>query len=357
MPEKAVHTSPKIKELNQRLESNPRSRVFMELAKEHQAAGELSEAVTVCLKGLEAHPRYHSARVLLGKLLLLMERFEEAIPELQKVTAEAPENVLARRLLGEALAGAGHRDEALACFHELLRLHPEDPEAQGRLEELTRGSEEGGQTAGLPEETLQGEPGVETLEVTPDPGEAEEPDWEEMPAAEASEIYVPPTAALHPSELEKVEAQEPDAWEEPAPEAEPAPVPEPEPEPEPEPAPEPEAAPEAEPEPVPEPAPALEAEPEPALEPAPEPAPGGEHAALPTPTLAELYEEQGMPEKAAEVCEKILEGDPDNSDVRERLLRLRGGAPAGTAAARLKIRALESWLERLRRVHDAQSRP
>jgi tetratricopeptide (TPR) repeat protein len=80
-------------------------------------------------------------------------------------------------------------------------------------------------------------------------------------------------------------------------------------------------------------------------------------SALPTPTLAELYLEQGMPGKALSIYEKILEGDPGNSEIRRRLMGLRGGQAASESPSGRKIRALQGWLELLKRNHDAQSRP
>jgi hypothetical protein len=88
-----------------------------------------------------------------------------------------------------------------------------------------------------------------------------------------------------------------------------------------------------------------------------EPAPVDAADALPTPTLAELYVEQGMTAEAVRVYERLLMGDPENDELRERLSALRGEVPAEPVAARRKIEALQGWLERIRRSRDAQSRP
>ena len=85
-----------------------------------------------------------------------------------------------------------------------------------------------------------------------------------------------------------------------------------------------------------------------------EEAPGEKGGSLPTPTLAELYIQQGMPEKAAEVYEKLLEDDPDNKEIRERLSALGREAVAPKSPARRKIQALQGWLKRIKRNHDAQ---
>jgi hypothetical protein len=86
------------------------------------------------------------------------------------------------------------------------------------------------------------------------------------------------------------------------------------------------------------------------------PGPAAAAEALPTPTLAELYMEQGLPSEAEKVYVKLLEGDPDNAEIREKLARLRGDAPCGAGSARARIRALEDWLATIRRARDAQGR-
>src|SRR5437867_2654728 len=105
MADKAATLSPRISDLSKRLQREPSSRVFLELAREYHASGNLEEAVRVCRDGLQRHPSYHSARVLLGRSLIDLRRFAEARPEMEKVVQQAPDNLLARRLLGEAQAG------------------------------------------------------------------------------------------------------------------------------------------------------------------------------------------------------------------------------------------------------------
>jgi hypothetical protein len=83
--------------------------------------------------------------------------------------------------------------------------------------------------------------------------------------------------------------------------------------------------------------------------------------AFSTVTLAELYENQGYPEKAVEVYQRILLKDPENSSVREKvsqlLMRMAGEAPEGPAvrpediqkAMRQKrVMHLKNWLRRMR---------
>lgn len=79
--------------------------------------------------------------------------------------------------------------------------------------------------------------------------------------------------------------------------------------------------------------------------------------ALPTPTLAELYRSQGMPEKALEIYEQVLAGDSGNEEIQERVRLLRQAlAPPEESLDRKKIRVLRRWLGAIRRAGNAQDR-
>ena len=75
---------------------------------------------------------------------------------------------------------------------------------------------------------------------------------------------------------------------------------------------------------------------------------------LATPTLAEIYLQQGLKQKAIEVYREILKGDPENTEALGRLSELEGKpapAPAPDPAAILvarKVEALSGWLAAIR---------
>jgi len=89
-------------------------------------------------------------------------------------------------------------------------------------------------------------------------------------------------------------------------------------------------------------------------------APGGgqghetalEPGVLATPTLAELYLQQGLPVKAASVYREILRGDPGNAEAVARLSEIEGPPPAPAdpraSLRRRKVQVLEHWLAVLR---------
>src|SRR6266704_618361 len=92
---------PRIDDLRRRIQKDPASIAFAQLAEEHRRAGQLQEAVDVCRAGLAIHPGYLSARVTLGRALLELNQLSEAQVELEVVLKSAPENLAARRGLAE----------------------------------------------------------------------------------------------------------------------------------------------------------------------------------------------------------------------------------------------------------------
>ena len=82
-----------IDDLRRRVERDPASIAFAQLAEEYRRAGQLEEAVQTCRAGLSTHPEYVSARVTLGRALLALGRLHDAEIELGRAVGEAPESV------------------------------------------------------------------------------------------------------------------------------------------------------------------------------------------------------------------------------------------------------------------------
>ena len=128
--------NPRIDELRKRLEKEPGSRLFAQLAEELRKEGELAEAVRLCREGLQKHPNYPSARMTLGRALFDQGELAGARDELGAVLKGAPDNILASRLLAEALEGLGDLEGARAQFRKTLALAPGDKVAVARLQGL-----------------------------------------------------------------------------------------------------------------------------------------------------------------------------------------------------------------------------
>jgi predicted Zn-dependent protease len=113
----------RIDELRRRVEDDPASLAFAQLAEEFRRAGALQEAVRVCRDGLTHHPGYLSARVTLGRALFELGQDDEAQAELEAVLLTAPDNLIALRGIADIeqrRVDSGEPDPVLAELESWL---------------------------------------------------------------------------------------------------------------------------------------------------------------------------------------------------------------------------------------------
>ena len=125
----------RIEDLRRRVQQDPASIAFAQLAEEFRRTGHHQEAVDTCRAGLALHPEYVSARVTLGRALLALGRLGEAVAELRLVLVTAPENLAATRCLADALRQQGRPAEALPHYVTALALAPNDPDLERSIAE------------------------------------------------------------------------------------------------------------------------------------------------------------------------------------------------------------------------------
>jgi tetratricopeptide (TPR) repeat protein len=130
--------NPRIDDLRRRVQKDPASIAFAQLAEEYRRSRQFSEAVDVCRAGLAVHPGYLSARVTLGRALIEIGELDAARTELEAVLAGAPENLSAIRGLGEIHQRGGDLPAALARFERALSLAPNDPDLEETVGDLKR---------------------------------------------------------------------------------------------------------------------------------------------------------------------------------------------------------------------------
>lgn len=128
----------RIDELRRRVQNDPASIAFAQLAEEYRRSGQTDEAVRICREGLVRHPGYLSARVTLGRALLDLGQLAEARGEFEFVVAEAPENLAAVRGLAEIFHRDGQTAEALSYYQRALALARHDPEIEEIVQQLSR---------------------------------------------------------------------------------------------------------------------------------------------------------------------------------------------------------------------------
>jgi tetratricopeptide (TPR) repeat protein len=130
--------NPRIEDLRRRVERDPGSIAFAQLAEELRRAGQCQEAVDVCRAGLAVHPGYLSARVTLGRALIEVDGLDEAKLELETVLQGARENLAAIRGLAEIHHRRNELSEALAHYRTALALARNDPDLEQAVEDLVQ---------------------------------------------------------------------------------------------------------------------------------------------------------------------------------------------------------------------------
>jgi tetratricopeptide (TPR) repeat protein len=128
----------RIDDLRRRVQKDPASIAFAQLAEECRRAGAYQEAVDTCRSGLEIHPGYLSARVTLGRALVELDHLDEAEAELLRVLEGAPENLAAIRGLAEIYHRRGDFSQALAKYKAALLLARNDPDLEQTIADLSR---------------------------------------------------------------------------------------------------------------------------------------------------------------------------------------------------------------------------
>jgi tetratricopeptide (TPR) repeat protein len=131
-----VSDNPRIEELRRRVQKDPASIAFAQLAEEYRRAANYKEAIAVCRTGLAIHPGYLSARVTLGRALIEINDLASAEVELKAVLQTAPENLAAIRALAEVHHRGGHAVEALKFYKTALDLAGNDPALEQRIEKI-----------------------------------------------------------------------------------------------------------------------------------------------------------------------------------------------------------------------------
>src|ERR1700741_5197462 len=120
----------RIDDLRRRVQKDPASIAFAQLAEELRRAGQLEEAVETCRAGLATHPSYLSARVTLGRALVELNQLDDAAAELGIVLKSRPENLAAMRAMGDVYRRRGDLVEALAQYRLALAIARNDPDLE-----------------------------------------------------------------------------------------------------------------------------------------------------------------------------------------------------------------------------------
>ncbi|MEE9207688.1 MAG: tetratricopeptide repeat protein [Gemmatimonadota bacterium] len=189
-----------IQQFEQQVRRDPEGRVFARLADAYRKDGQLERALEVLEGGLTRHADYLSAHLVHARTLRSMGRPAEAIGAFEKVAELDSANVIALRALAELAEEAGQPDEALTHIESLLQILPQDEDLEQEAERLRRDA--GGRQA-----DPQTESAVQQRE--PDyPWLAPDADSETV----AEEEFGAPSETTEPEPDEAIEANSDEPW-------------------------------------------------------------------------------------------------------------------------------------------------
>lgn len=120
------------------MEKSPSSPAFFPLASLIWQQGEGPRAEKLLRSGLGVHAGYAPARVLLGEVLLAMDRPQEAAEELAAAVKKSPWNLQGQRLLAECRKRSGDEAGAKRALRVAAMFDPSDPESRALLDEAPR---------------------------------------------------------------------------------------------------------------------------------------------------------------------------------------------------------------------------
>lgn len=139
------------------LEADPNSQIFAALAEAYRKKGMIKKALEICLKGLEKHPDYGSAYLVLAKALVDQGDYIEANRHLQKAISVSGRTRSVDLLESEILIKLGQPGKARSILEKLYRSDPRNETIRNLLLSIDK---ESGQPLAVVDEPGVSEPKV-----------------------------------------------------------------------------------------------------------------------------------------------------------------------------------------------------
>jgi tetratricopeptide (TPR) repeat protein len=133
MPVDDATTANAIRRQEERLQRDPSSLAFAQLADLYRKVGRTEDAIRLCREGLERYPHYTTARLILAKALLGQDELDETLAELSAILAVSPNDVQCHRLAAEVHRRQGRLDVAVQHLETAVRLDGGDRESRALL--------------------------------------------------------------------------------------------------------------------------------------------------------------------------------------------------------------------------------
>ncbi len=113
-----------IKWLQKRIELNPQSMLFARLAERYMQMEEYDQAIDICNRGLEEHPEYSNAHLVLAKCYMKTSDFEQADQEFRRLLSIQSNHLTAHKLYGDLMTHTGWANSAETSYEKILEIDP-----------------------------------------------------------------------------------------------------------------------------------------------------------------------------------------------------------------------------------------
>ena len=174
-----------IEKLERRYAENPQGLTFAPLAEVHRKNGDVARALDLLRPGLEFHPDYIPASIVLGRCHLDLGELPAAEAAFTHVLDLDGENVIALKALADINERLFRFDDAERWLHTLLSVDRSNDEARDQLERVAASRRQAEQASSVdPDASLATEPATESAPAAAtSPSEASEASG--TPAADA----------------------------------------------------------------------------------------------------------------------------------------------------------------------------
>jgi len=125
-----------IARLSERFNKDPKSRIFVQLADAYRKNNMVDEAIEVLKQGLQFHPQYPLAYLIMSKCLFDKRMFVQAKDALEKTLKFDPQNIVALRTLAQICESMKDEAGQLAAYKGILTIDPFDAMAKEKLTAL-----------------------------------------------------------------------------------------------------------------------------------------------------------------------------------------------------------------------------
>lgn len=136
MADEKITLLPEIEQLTEKLLADPKSRVFAQLADAYRKCGMFDEAIDTAKKGLEIHPKYAVAHLILGRCYMAKKMYALAREEFELTVRNDPQNLVGFRLLAETYERQNMYPEAAKYYQMVLDLDPTNIDIAEKVENL-----------------------------------------------------------------------------------------------------------------------------------------------------------------------------------------------------------------------------